>query len=132
MEPREYTTEQPFAWPQVRAVGRDAPRRWLGKALADLRAAPAASLFYGAVLALMGFVLTRCYAGAVGLALITGFLLVGPFLVIGLDDISRRHERGESPQLAPTLVAWRCWCSPPRRCRCRCCSTAATWTLSRP
>ncbi|HUJ86935.1 MAG TPA: hypothetical protein VLX30_08810 [Burkholderiales bacterium] len=65
----------PFAWPRVRAVGRDAPRRWLGKALGDLRAAPAASLFYGAVLALMGFLLTRYYAGAVGLAFMTGFLL---------------------------------------------------------
>jgi uncharacterized membrane protein len=97
----------PYSWPQVRAIGRDAPRRWLRKGLADLRAAPAASLFYGAVLALMGLVLTRYYAGAVGLALITGFLLVGPFLVIGLYDISRRRERGESPRLAPTLAAWR-------------------------
>ena len=99
--------QPPFVWPQVRAVGRDAPGRWLRKALADLRAAPAASLFYGAVLALMGFLLTRFYAGAVGLAFVTGFLLVGPFLVIGLYDISRRRERGESLRLAPTLAAWR-------------------------
>ena len=107
LEPQAYTNEQPFVWPQVRAIGRDAPRRWLRKALADLRAAPAASLFYGAVLALMGFLLAHYYAGAVGLAFITGFLLVGPFLVIGLYDISRRRERGEPPRLAPTLVAWR-------------------------
>ena len=99
--------DQPFVWPQVRAIGMDAPRRWLRKALADLRAAPTASLFYGACLALMGFLLTRYYAGAVGLALTTGFLLVGPFLVIGLYDISRRCERGEPPRLAPTLTAWR-------------------------
>lgn len=107
MEPREYTNEPQFVWPRVRAIGRDAPRRWLGKALADLRAAPAASLFYGVVLALMGLVLTRYYAGAVGLAFITGFLLVGPFLVIGLYDVSRRRERGEPLRLAPTLTAWR-------------------------
>ena len=99
--------EQPFVWPQVRAIGMDAPRRWLRKAFADLRAAPAASLFYGGCLALMGFLLTRYYAGAVGLAFTTGFLLVGPFLVIGLYDVSRRRERGEPPRLAPTLTAWR-------------------------
>ena len=99
--------EQPFAWPVVRAVGIDAPRRWLGKAFGDLRAAPAASLFYGACLALMGFLLTRYYAGAVGLAFTTGFLLVGPFLAIGLYDISRRRETGEPVRLALTLGAWR-------------------------
>ncbi len=99
--------EQPFVWPLVRAIGMDAPWRWLRKAFADLRAAPAASLFYGTVLALMGFLLTRYYAGAVGLAFTTGFLLVGPFLVIGLYDISRRRERGEALRLAPTLAAWR-------------------------
>jgi uncharacterized membrane protein len=99
--------EAPFVWPVVRTVGADAPWRWLRKGAADLRAAPAASLFYGAVLAAMGFLLTRYYTGAVGLALTTGFLLVGPFLAIGLYDVSRRRERGERVVLAPTLAAWR-------------------------
>jgi uncharacterized membrane protein len=106
-EPQRFYDTPPFVWPRARVVGRDAPRRWLRKAFADLRAAPGASLFYGAVLALMGFVLTRYSAGAVGLAFVTGFLLVGPFLVIGLYDLSRRRERGEPARLAPTLAAWR-------------------------
>jgi len=99
--------DQPFVWPQVRVFGMDAPGRWLRAGLADLFAAPRASLFYGGVLALMGFLLTNYYSGAVGLALTTGFLLVGPFLVMGLYDVSRRLERGEAPRLVPTLAAWR-------------------------
>jgi uncharacterized membrane protein len=100
-------SEAPFVWPAVRAFGVDAPWRWLAKGAADLRAAPAASLFYGAVMAAMGLLLTHYYAGAVGLALTTGFLIVGPFLAIGLYDVSRRLERGERVALAPTLMAWK-------------------------
>jgi uncharacterized membrane protein len=101
------SSELPFVWPTVRRVDARAPLRWLRLGLSDLRAAPAASLFYGGVLALMGYLLTRYYAGAVGLALTTGFLLIGPFLAIGLYDVSRRRARGESVGLVPTLIAWK-------------------------
>ena len=99
--------EAPFVWPKVRTFGIDAPWRWFAKGVADLRAAPAASLFYGIVMAVMGLLVTHYYAGAVGLALTTGFLIVGPFLAIGLYDVSRRRERGERVTLAPTLTAWK-------------------------
>jgi uncharacterized membrane protein len=96
-----------FVWPEVRSVAPGALRRWLAAAWADLAVAPAASLFYGAVLAAMGFLLTRSFGGAVGIALTTGFLLVGPFVAIGLYDLSRRREAGERPRLAATLTAWK-------------------------
>jgi len=99
--------DSPFAWPRVRAIDTRAPWRWLRQGWDDLRAAPAAGLFYGTVLTVMGFALTRYYAGAVGLALTTGFLLVGPFLAIGLYEVSRRRARGEAVALAPTLLAWK-------------------------
>jgi len=96
-----------FVWPQVNPVAPGALRRWLAAGWADLAAAPGPSLFYGATLALMGFLLRQYFGGAVGIALTTGFLLVGPFLAIGLYELSRRRERGETVRLAPSLVAWK-------------------------
>lgn len=104
MERREADT---FVWPQVRPLAPGALRRWLAAGWADLAAAPGPSLFYGAALALMGFLLTQYFGGAVGIALTTGFLLVGPFLATGLYELSRRRERGEPARLAPSLVAWK-------------------------
>jgi uncharacterized membrane protein len=95
-------------FPEIRHIGVDAPPGWLGRGWADLRAAPAASLFYGVVLALMGLVIGRLASqAAYELAFVTGFLLVGPFLAMGLYDISRRRERGASVSLRPTLLAWK-------------------------
>ncbi len=101
------SVDQTFVWPQVRTVRYDAPLRWFARGFADLAAAPLVSVFYGVILAAMGYLLTHYYAGAVGLAFTTGFLLVGPFLAIGLYDLSRRRERGQPLRLSPTLMAWR-------------------------
>jgi len=91
-------------FPEVRAVDARAPWRWLAAGWQDLRAAPGPSLFYGVVLAAMGFLLTHSPGkGAVELAFLTGFLIVGPFLLMGLYDISRRVRRGERVMLGPTL-----------------------------
>lgn len=97
--------ESPF--PEARVVAPGAPWRWLALGIADMRAAPGASLFYGGVFALMGAALmTFITSAAIELALVTGFLLVAPFLSVGLYDLSRRRERGEAQQLAATLTAW--------------------------
>jgi uncharacterized membrane protein len=95
-------------FPEVRTVDVRAPCRWLAAGWHDLRAAPGPSLFYGVVLAAMGFLLTHSPGkGAVELAFLTGFLIVGPFLLMGLYDISRRLARGERVMLGPTLTAWK-------------------------
>lgn len=96
-------------FPPVRDVPPGAPLQWLALGWRDLRAAPAASLFYGAIFALMGALIHLVFRHMVELtsALTAGFLLVGPFLAAGLYDISRRLQRGEPAALRHTLTAWR-------------------------
>ena len=86
-----------------------APLHWLARGWADFRRAPAIGLFYGACFALMGALLQRIFAQAPAytLALSAGFLLVGPFLCMGLYEASRRFERGEPVSFTGSLLAWR-------------------------
>lgn len=90
-------------------VGITAPLQWLQLGWRDFTRAPVIGLFYGASFAAMGWTLMVLFrhAPAYTLALSAGFLLVGPFLCLGLYDVSRRLERGEAPRLAASLVAWR-------------------------
>ena len=100
--------EESSAFPEVRRAGSGAPWTWLHRGAEDLRDLLPASLFYGVVFALMGFLLERFFeARAVELALVTGLLLVGPFLAVGLHDLSRRRHLNEPRRLLPTLTAWR-------------------------
>jgi uncharacterized membrane protein len=107
MAPEADTPSPP--WPGVRTVAAAAPFAWLASGWRDFRANPLPSAFYGACFAAMGWlvVLTFRHAYEYAAALVTGFFLVGPFLAIGLYDLSRRRERGLPARLAPTLDAWR-------------------------
>jgi len=84
------------------------PLRWLRLGWRDFRRCPGIGLFYGACFMAMGWALTLVFrhAPAYVLALAAGFLLVGPFLCLGLYDASRRLERGEAPDLGDSLFAW--------------------------
>jgi uncharacterized membrane protein len=94
--------------PAPRIVDLCAPFRWIRRGASDLRRAPLPSMFYGAVLAGMGWLLVRnSGSAAVSLALLTGFLLVGPLLATGLYAISRAIECGGKPDFRRSLVAWR-------------------------
>lgn len=96
-------------FPRVREVPAGAPLRWIGRGLGDLRACPIPSLFYGFCFTGMGLLLTVMFRHAYEYtaALTSGFLILGPFLAMGLYELSRRRERGESCTLAPTLTVWR-------------------------
>ncbi|HEY6135311.1 MAG TPA: DUF2189 domain-containing protein [Rubrivivax sp.] len=84
------------------------PLKWLALGWRDFVRCPAIGLFYGAVFMVMGWALLKVYghAPAYTMALSAGFLLMGPFLCLGLYRASQRLERGERPDFGDSLLAW--------------------------
>jgi uncharacterized membrane protein len=104
------TPSLPYAY-QVRRVEIGEPFRWLAAGWRDLRAAPVASLSYGLLFVIAGYVLTlglwRINTIYLALPLISGFMLLGPALTLGFQAISRDQERHEQPSFTRALLAWR-------------------------
>ena len=92
----------------LRPLGFADPLRWLALGWRDFVRAPLIGLFYGACFMVMGWALLKVYeeAPAYVLALSAGFLLMGPFLCLGLYQTSLRLERGEKPDFGESLLAW--------------------------
>jgi uncharacterized membrane protein len=84
------------------------PLRWLAAGWRDFRRAPGIGLFYGGCFMVMGWALLKVYesAPAYTLALSAGFLLMGPFLCLGLYRVSQRLESGQRPDFGDSLLAW--------------------------
>jgi uncharacterized membrane protein len=84
------------------------PLRWLAAGWRDFLRAPGIGLFYGGCFVVMGWALLKVYenAPAYTLALSAGFLLMGPFLCLGLYRVSQRLEAGEKPDFGDSLLAW--------------------------
>lgn len=84
------------------------PWRWLRLGVRDFLRCPGIGLFYGACFMVMGWALMKVYesAPAYVLALSAGFLLLGPFLCLGLYRASQSLERGEKPDFGDSLLAW--------------------------
>jgi uncharacterized membrane protein len=84
------------------------PFRWLAKGTADLAARPWPSLFYGVCFAVMGWLLGWALRTSPGLmiALTAGFMLVGPFMAIGLYEVARCRHAGEACDLFASTIAW--------------------------
>jgi uncharacterized membrane protein len=85
------------------------PLRWLRQGWADFRRCPRIGLFYGLCFCAMGHALLAMFRHAPEyvLALSAGFLLLGPFLCLGLYDASRALATGtRPPSLRASLLAW--------------------------
>lgn len=81
---------------------------WLAAGWNDFRDRPWTSLAFGLLLVLVSYgVLAALYATRLlylALPALSGFLIVGPFLAIGLYEKSRRRARGEKATLADMLL----------------------------
>ena len=87
----------------------DAPWMWLAAGWRDLWEAPAVGLTYGAIFAAgalaLAVVLLSYQAEALFPALAGGFLLLAPFLAMGLYEASRRMEAREPVSLGTAFAA---------------------------
>ena len=107
--------DQPYVPPaqegpkaQLRLLALSAPVRWLALGWADWRASPGIALFYGGAFWCMAQVLALVFRHSpeYTLSMVSGCLLVGPFLAMGLYEVSRRRELGQTPSLAASLTCW--------------------------
>ncbi|MBP7001474.1 DUF2189 domain-containing protein [Amaricoccus sp.] len=97
--------------PLVRPITKDDVYESLHAGWLDFRAAPQFGLFFGAVYALCGIAifleLWRLEQPLWIVPLALAFPLIGPFLAIGLYEVSRRREAGEPLDWAGVLgVIW--------------------------
>ena len=84
------------------------PFRWLVWGWRDLLAAKGISLFYGVCFWLMALLLGAVFRNKPEyvMSIASGCLLVGPFLAMGLYEVSRRREQGLLPSLSASLTCW--------------------------
>jgi uncharacterized membrane protein len=107
----EQTTE-PESWVAlslpIHKLRLDDPLEWISLGWRDFLRAPRVGLFFGSCFLLMGHALLLVFekAPAYVLALSAGFLVMGPFLCLGLYDVSRQLRAGEPPSLKRALFAW--------------------------
>ncbi|MDX1655379.1 MAG: DUF2189 domain-containing protein, partial [Candidatus Competibacteraceae bacterium] len=94
---------------KIRRVDLEQPWEWVMAGWKDLRTTPLASIAYGLIFTIMGYNLTAL-SGADFFSILTlasGFMLVGPFLAMGLYEMSRRREEGLDNGFSYAILAWR-------------------------
>jgi uncharacterized membrane protein len=85
------------------------PFQWLIRGFHDFMAAKLIGLFYGLCFWGMALVLAVVFRNKPEyvMSIASGCLLVGPFLAMGLYEVSRRRELGLTPKLGDSLTCWR-------------------------
>ena len=94
--------------PRVNPLRFADPIRWLRAGAQDAWAHPGIALFYGVCFWVMALVLGAVFQHKpeYTMSITSGCLLVGPFLAMGLYDVSRRREKGQRPELSASITCW--------------------------
>ncbi|GEP55077.1 DUF2189 domain-containing protein [Reyranella soli] len=99
------------AQPRIRQVAVDRAWSWLGAGWRDLWMAPLHSLAFGAAAVIAGWLVIALLLWRdlpyLVLPISAGFFFVGPFMAVGLYEISRRLENGLLVDAESTFLAWR-------------------------
>ena len=99
------------AQPRIRQVSVDRAWSWLGAGWRDLRTAPLYSLAFGGAAVVAGWLVIALLLWRdlpyLVLPISAGFFFVGPFMAVGLYEISRRLENGLLVDAESTFLAWR-------------------------
>lgn len=84
------------------------PFRWLSRGFHCLRSQMGIGLFYGGCFWAMAFILGAVFRNMpeYTMSFASGCLLAGPFLAMGLYEVSRRRELGLPSDLATSLTCW--------------------------
>ncbi len=93
---------------EIRPLPWSAPLRWLGLGWHDMVTHPGIAAFYGGAFWFMALVLGTVFRAKpeYTMTIASGCLLIGPFLAMGLYDVSRRREEGSGPELGRSLTCW--------------------------
>lgn len=109
MPDRLQPLERHFALPRIETVDPTRPLTWVVRGWKDMMDSIGPSLAYGLVIGAVGIAILWMEAEQPYLlpASLSCYLLVAPFLGVGLYEISRRHELGESTTFAQSIEGWR-------------------------
>lgn len=93
----------------IRSLPISAGLEWLRLGWSDLRAYPVISCFYGLMFCLMAVILGVVFQAMpeYTMSIASGCLLLGPFMALGLYQVSQRREQGLKPDLPSSLLCWR-------------------------
>lgn len=93
------TDYTPKPAPKVQTINTGDIVDSLEKGLRDFAAAPLYGLFFGGIYAFGGMLIVLAASaldlGYISYPLAVGFALIGPFVAVGLYEVSRRREKGE-------------------------------------
>jgi uncharacterized membrane protein len=113
--PPDFEAPPPYVPPEsdapiktIARVGFGAPFQWLIAGWGDMQAHPGISGFYGVAFWLMAVVLGAVFRSSpeYTMTIASGCLLVGPFLALGLYEVSRRRQAGLTPDLISSITCW--------------------------